>query len=98
MPSYQYHFVVLAKSPSRYGCFHMALGTPLSIAEVLAIAAREGWRAKHMSRKGAFDVIEFWLENSLMLELLTPEMQETYKKLVSRHRIRPGREQTPALA
>jgi hypothetical protein len=33
-----------------------------------------------------------------MLELLTPEMQQTYKMLVSRHRIRPGSEQTPAVA
>jgi hypothetical protein len=86
------------KSPSRYACFHLAVGTPLSIEQVLAIAAREGWRAKHMSRKGAFDVIEYWLENTIMLELLTPEMQQTYKTLVSRHRIRPGTEQAPAIA
>lgn len=86
------------KSPSRYACFHLAVGTPLSIEQVLAIGAREGWRTKHMSRKGAFDVIEFWLENTIMLELLTPEMQATYKALVSRHRVQPGTEQAPAIA
>jgi hypothetical protein len=78
------------ETPSRYACFHLAVGTPLAKEKVLEIAAREGWRAKHLSRKGAFEVIEFWLENSLMIELLTPEMQATYRKLVSRHRIRPA--------
>jgi hypothetical protein len=77
------------ESPSRHACFHLAVGTPLSKEKVLEIAAREGWRAKHLSRKGAFEVIEFWLENSIMIELLTPEMQATYRALVARHRKRP---------
>ncbi len=74
------------ETPSRYGCFHLAVGTPLTTEKVLEIAAREGWRAKHLSRRGTFEVIEFWLENSLMIELLTPEMQATYQALVARHR------------
>lgn len=84
------------ETPSRYACFHLAVGTPLSTDKVLEIAAREGWRAKHMSRRGAFDVIEFWIENSIMIELLTPEMQATYRNLVARHRKRPADDLTPA--
>lgn len=66
------------ESPPQYGCFHLAIGTPLSVEQVLAIGQREGWRTKYFSRHGAFDVIEFWLENSLMIELLTESMQQKY--------------------
>jgi hypothetical protein len=67
--------------PPRYGCFHLAIGTKLSKDEVLAIAKRENWRALYCSR-GRFDVIEFWLENSLMIEFMAPEMEAQYRALV----------------
>jgi hypothetical protein len=63
--------------------FHLAVATPLSEAEVHAVAAREGWRSVRCSRGGQFDVIEFWLENSLMLEVLTAEMQAQYLEAVT---------------
>lgn len=63
---------------SRASGFHLAVATPLTEAEVHAIAAREGWRSVRCSRGGAFDVIEFWLENALMIEVLTDEMQADY--------------------
>jgi hypothetical protein len=44
---------------------------------VLELAARHGWRALRLSR-GSFDVIEFWIENCVMLEILTPEMAADY--------------------
>jgi hypothetical protein len=43
----------------------------------VAIAEREGWRAIELSR-GAFRVIEFWIENRVMLELLTEDMAQEY--------------------
>lgn len=64
--------------PARRCCTHMAIGTPLSGDEVMALAKREGWRAVRCNRGGIFDVIEFWVENSLMIEALTPEMQADY--------------------
>jgi len=67
-------------SPPRYGCFHMAVGTKLSRDEIIAIGQREGWRAIYCSR-GSFDVVEFWIENSLMIEFLNPDMQAQYKAL-----------------
>ena len=74
-------------NPPRYGCFHLAVGTRLSKEEIIAIGKRESWRAIHCSR-GGFDVVEFWLENSLMIEFLTPEMQAQYKALVTAARNR----------
>jgi hypothetical protein len=58
---------------------HLAVGVPLSEAEIQAIAAREGWLCRTCSRGGFFRVVEFWLENRVLLELLTPEMQREYR-------------------
>ncbi len=50
---------------------------------VMALAAREGWIAKYRKRGGAFGVIEFWIENAMMVEVLTPEMQAEYLDTIS---------------
>lgn len=57
---------------------HVAIGTTLRADEVLAIAEREGWIAKYRKRGQAFGVIEFWLENATMIEVLTTDMQAEY--------------------
>jgi len=58
---------------------HFAMATHLSQAEVFAIGEREGWLAKYRKRGGMFGVIELWLENAVLAEVLTPEMQAEYK-------------------
>ena len=58
---------------------HLAICTSLDAAAIAAIAARHGWRCVRCSRGGLFDVIEFWLENRLMIELLTADMQRAYR-------------------
>ena len=58
---------------------HFAMATDFSQAEVFAIAEREGWLAKYRKRGGMFGVIELWLENTVLAEVLTPEMQAEYK-------------------
>ena len=65
-------------SPAPATATHAAIATPLTEAEVHAIAEREGWRSLTCDRGGLFRVIEVWLENRLMLELLTDEMQAAY--------------------
>jgi hypothetical protein len=71
------------ESPSQYVAFHVAIATEKSQEEVLAIAAREGWRSGRFSRGDFFDVIEFWVENRVHVEVLTPEMQRDYVKNVN---------------
>nr|WP_087575036.1 hypothetical protein [Sphingomonas sp. CDS-1] len=61
-----------------YTATHAAIATPLSEAEVMAIASREGWPAKYRKRGGGFGVIELWIEGRQMVELLTQEMQAEY--------------------
>ena len=57
---------------------HIAVATQLSEAEICALGAAEGWRTVRQSRGGRFDVIEMWIENRILIEVLTPEMQAHY--------------------
>jgi hypothetical protein len=56
---------------------HAAVSVNRNTDEIIALAAREGWRALELSR-GSFNVIEFWIENRVMLELMTAEMTKAY--------------------
>ncbi len=62
---------------------HAAIGTSLTQAQVLEIAAREGWPAKYRKRGGMFGVVEMWIEGRQMIEVLTPEMQAEYVATMS---------------
>jgi hypothetical protein len=69
--------VVRADGDFRHGPFHAAIATSLSIDEVKALAEREGIVAR-VCRRAPFRVIEVWLDNCQMIEVLTPEMQREY--------------------
>jgi hypothetical protein len=56
---------------------HATVSVNRSSEEIFALCAREGWRAVELSR-GAFNVIELWIENRVMLELMTQEMTDGY--------------------
>ncbi|PRY08159.1 hypothetical protein [Paraburkholderia sp. BL25I1N1] len=72
-------FVPEPGTASRYSAFHIAIASKLSPEEVLAIGEREGWRAVRCTRgRDFFDVIELWIENVLLIEVLTEEMQKQY--------------------
>lgn len=59
--------------------FHAAISVPLSWSEVQAIARRENWRVLLAERgAGSYQMIELWVENHLLLEILTPEMMHNY--------------------
>lgn len=73
----------LAAQQSQYVSFHAAISVPLNLEEIERIAQREGWRVFPCSREGLFDVIELWVENWLMLELLTPAMTAQYLEATS---------------
>ncbi len=62
-----------------YAPFHLLLSVPLDRAKVERIGHREGWRTQYFGRGApgqppAFHVIEFWVENRLMVEVATPDM------------------------
>jgi hypothetical protein len=64
-------------SASGFITTHAAVSVNRSKEEILTLADREGWRALELPR-GAFNVIEFWIENRVMLELMTKEMAHSY--------------------
>ncbi len=63
---------------------HLNINTTLSEAQIKSIAAREGWRCFKANRaEGEFQLIEVWIENRFMLEVMTPEMTKIYIDLMN---------------
>ena len=54
----------------KYTATHIALTTPLSLDEIYAIAKRENWRANYCSRRQSFRLVEFWVEDRILVELI----------------------------
>lgn len=54
---------------------HFALKTPLEANQIFEIGKKEGWRVLSCSRGGFFHVIELWIENEFLVELITPDRQ-----------------------
>jgi hypothetical protein len=68
---------------SRNSAFHAAIATPLSIEEVEEIGRRYGCHTSLCQRGPWFRVIEFWVDNNLMLEMMTAEMQAEYQQSIT---------------
>jgi hypothetical protein len=71
-------------APPRHWPFHLLLSVPREREEIERIGAREGWRAKTFGRgmqgqKPFFHVVEFWVENRLMIEVVSPAMAQEYE-------------------
>ncbi len=69
--------------PSDFTTTHAAISVALDEDTIKDIARREGWRAVTCTRTTAFKVIEFWLENRVMIEFLTPKMAQDYLRAVT---------------
>lgn len=75
------HAVTNAQHPN-FTATHAALSVAHDEERIKSIAAREDWRAVTCDR-GGFKVIEVWIENRVMIELLTPEMAKDYLRAIS---------------
>ena len=62
---------------SNFVATHAAISVPAKVQQLEQIGMREGWRVALCDR-GVFKVVEFWLENRLMLEFLPPELAAQY--------------------
>jgi len=72
--------------------FHFLLSTPLDRAAVEALGAREGWRTRFFERAApgrppAFAVIEFWVENRIMIEVAPADLIGTYERYMQPERL-----------
>ncbi|WP_158923022.1 hypothetical protein [Acidisphaera sp. S103] len=63
--------------PRTYGSTHFALSVSTDSNTVQAIAQRAGWHCYDCNR-GPFHVIEVWVENETMVEILPPEYAREY--------------------
>ncbi|HET8997096.1 MAG TPA: hypothetical protein VFN42_10565 [Acetobacteraceae bacterium] len=71
----------------RHVPFHLLLSVPVDRATVQRIGDREGWRTRLFGRGApgqppVFHVIEFWIENRLMVEVATPDMVAEYTQTI----------------
>jgi hypothetical protein len=65
------------KDPREYGPTHFALSGAADADTVQAIAQRAGWQCFDCNR-GPFHVLEVWVENQTMVEILPPEYAREY--------------------
>jgi hypothetical protein len=76
---------------------HVLLSVKVDRASIERIGAREGWRTIHFWRGPTpevrlFELYEFWIENRIMFELVTPDMIPNYARITN------GRAQRELLA
>lgn len=70
-------------APAANSAFHLAIATPLDRDAIFRLAEQQGWRCQELRRGGVFSLIEFWVENRLLIEILTPEMNAEYRAAVT---------------
>ena len=67
---------------SQFIASHAAISIALNQPAIESIAQREEWRCVRCSR-GYFDVVELWLENTVLIELTTPELTQQYTAVLA---------------
>lgn len=65
------------RPPRGYGATHFALSVATERRQVEEIAARAGWNC-FVCNRGPFHVIEVWVENNTMVEILPPDYAAEY--------------------
>lgn len=67
--------------------FHALVSVPVQRGDIERIGAREGWHTRHHWRGPAgvrlFEIYEFWIENQVMLELVTADMLPLYVSIAN---------------
>ncbi len=66
-----------AQAPER-SATHFALSVSRDAAEVAAMARARGWDCFTCDRGGHFHVVEIWVENAWLVEILPPSFAEEY--------------------
>lgn len=81
----------------RYVATHLNINTRKNIEEIRAIAKRESWRVLVANRGGGlFQLIELWIENTFMVEVMTPEQTARYIEIANPDFMAQALNQRPA--
>jgi hypothetical protein len=85
----EHHTMAAAKpsEPPQAIAFHALVSVKADRATIERVGAREGWRTQHFWRgppgMRLFELYEFWVENRVMLELVTQDMLPAYVKIAN---------------
>jgi hypothetical protein len=90
-------FAKKAETGRGFGATHFALSVATEADAVEAIARREGWQCYRCNR-GPFHVIEVWVENQSMVEILPPEYAAEYLAFTRPDRIEAAMTNAPTPA
>jgi hypothetical protein len=78
---------VQLSEPPQAVAFHALISVKVDRATIERIGAREGWRTRHFWRgprtMRLFELYEFWIENRVMLELVTEDMVPAYVQVAN---------------
>lgn len=67
----------------RASAFHFALKSPLTDAQILDAARTAGVRAIKCERGGVFGVVEVWLDNAILVEVLSEREFDRYRAFMN---------------
>ena len=68
---------------SRLTEVHLAVCVNRPESEIIAIAEKAGWPARHCVRGGIFSLVEVWVDDCFLIELLDPAQARQYKERVT---------------
>lgn len=68
---------------SRPSSFHLAIETRLTEAEILSRAKALGWHTLACERAGVFGVVEVWVDNRYLVEVLVPKQAARYRQFMN---------------
>ena len=93
-------FVAAPDREPAYASFHFAISVAMEKDAVAAIAAQAGWSCFECMR-GGFHVLEVWVENRILIEVLPPGFAAEYRAVtkpegVVEHMSQVRREKLPA--
>jgi hypothetical protein len=74
--------------PSRHSGFHLLMESVLSESEIIKVAAASGAIAQRSSRGVFGELIEFWIDDCLLVEVLPFEWVRSYRRLLGSDEVR----------
>jgi hypothetical protein len=66
-----------ASKEPQYDCVHFLLVIDNSYEHIFKVAGKAGWRAIFKRSLGAIDMVELWVENRFMIEVILKQHQQT---------------------
>jgi hypothetical protein len=67
----------------RPSAFHMAVVSKLGDDALVELAQKAGFRAVKCDRAGVFRLVELWLDNALLVEVLNPAEADRYRQFMN---------------